>query len=426
MIAEHININKKQFLKLELLPVVQKGKQFYISIVPARYFLDIYTVEPAEYDVDRETVIANTFKDDKEYYDYLITEDKKRINTKAFERKESIARIKEIKSFLENEEYALFPNTIIVTCDLINDLYDIPDNLNFEELLRNQSFDINEIGNLSYLEKNQKKYFLYVPYQRNSILVIDGQHRLKGLKEADEETKNNYELLITFILQFDRPVVAKLFYTINYTQKSVNKSLLYHLSGEFSREIDIITFWHEAVKILNEIKHSPFYRRIKMLGTIPTDLSQKEKELMTLSQGFLIDYLKETTSEYAKKSIHKPIFLYYYKNKDLQIEIIRFLIKYFKAVAEIMKEEWDSPKTSIISKTIGVGALIKVLHFLFIKVLFDEFKGDFNKSIKVNKDFLISKLKGIESIDFSSTGIYGGVTSAGGINKLKKRDDREY
>lgn len=415
-----IVVEDKQFLKLQLIPVRQKGKQFYISIVPAKYLLEIYTVEPAEYDINRESAIANSFKDDEEYFDYLVNEDKKRIDTKAFERKESINRIKEIKKFLEDEEYALFPNTIIVTCDLINDIYDVPDYLEFEGLFKLQNFNISEIGNLAYLEKRQGEYFLYIPYQSNSVLVIDGQHRLKGLKEADESIKDNYELLVAFILQFDRPIVAKLFYTINYTQKSVNKSLLYHLSGEFSREIDIITFWHEAVKILNEVKHSPFYRRIRMLGIIPQNLSQGEKELMTLSQAFLIDYLKETTSEYAKKSIHQPIFLYYYKNRDLQIEIIRFLIKYFKAVAEIMKEEWNSPKTSIISKTIGVGALIKVLHFLFIMILFDEFNGDLHEIMKVNKEFLISKLDGIKNVDFSTTGAYGGVSGAGSINKLKK------
>lgn len=420
MNAKLISFKNKNFLRVELIPVYQKGKRFFVSIIPAKYFLELYTVEPAQYDINRESAIANSFEDDREYFEYLLKEDKKRIDAKAFERKESKTRIKEIKKFLETEEYALFPNTIIATCDLLNDKYALQDDLKFAEIVEHSIINLSEIGSLSFLERNTDNYFLYLPYIKNSILIIDGQHRLKGLKESDESVINNYELLVTFILQFERSVIAKLFYTINYTQKSVNKSLLYHLSGEFSRDIDVITFWHEAVKLLNELKHSPFYRRIKMLGTIPKDLSPKEKELMTLSQAFLIDYLKETTSDYAKRSIHQPIFLYYYRRAEMQIEIIRFLIKYFKAIAEIMKEDWNSPKTSIISKTVGVGALIKMLHFLFIKILFDEFNGDLDKIAKIDTNFFIQKLDGIKNVDFSTSGAYGGVGSAGSVNKLKK------
>ena len=104
----------------------------------------------------------------------------------------------------------------------------------------------------------------------------------------------------------------------------------------------------------------------------------------------------------------------------MQIEIIRFLIRYFKAVSEIMKEEWNSPRTSIISKTVGVGALIKMLHFLFIKILFDEFDGDLDKIVKIDTEFFIQKLDGIKNVDFSTSGAYGGVGSAGSVNKLKK------
>jgi len=222
------------------------------------------------------------------------------------------------------------------------------------------------------------------------------------------------------VIDYDRTVLAELFYTINYTQKSVNKSLLYHLSGEFSRELNEITFLHEAVKILNEIKDSPFYKRIKMLGTVPDEVSQQEKDKMTVSQAFLIDYLLPTISEKAKRSINPPIFLYYFKNEKLQIEIVRFINKYFKAIGNITGGQWDDPNASIISKTMSVGALIKILHFLFIKIFIDEYKCNFIEIKNITTEDMMKKVRGIEKINLSVDGDFGKEGSVGGLNKLKK------
>jgi DGQHR domain-containing protein len=420
MKAQNVYKFDQEFLKVRLMPVMQKAKKFYLAIIPAKEFLELYTVEPAEYDIEKQAVFALSFTDDKDYYDYLIDEDKKKIDTKAFERKENLKRVKEISNFLNTEEYALFPNSIIATCDLINDLYDIEPDRRFDDLAE-KDLRPGEVRNLSYLEISNGSYFLYIPCVKNSILIIDGQHRLKGLKNAGQSVKDNYDLLVSFIIQFDRPVLAKLFYTINYTQKSVNKSLLYHLSGEFSREIDVITFWHETVRMLNELKDSPFFKRVKMLGAIPEGTPPEEKKLMTVSQAFLIDYLKNTTTGQAKESIHLPIFLHYYKHRNLQIEIIRFLIKYFKAVTTIKEKEWKNPEMSMVSKTLGVGALIRVLHFLFVKMYIDEFDKDPLRIKTVTVEHLVKKLKGLEKIDFSAGGEFGGVSSAGSLNKLKKK-----
>lgn len=417
---EIIDKSNRKFLKLELIPVSQKEKQFYITKIPAKYFLDLYTVEPAEYDLEKEIAFASEFTDDKDYYQYLTTEDREQIELKAFERKENKNRVKEIKDFLINEEYPLFPNTIIVTCDLINDFINVSPETKFDDIIKHLNESDKE-KNLSFLELRNEKYFLYIPYIKNSILIIDGQHRVRGLEEVkDKPFIENFDLLVSFIIGFDRSILAKLFYTINYTQKSVNKSLLYHLSGEFSLELDEITFMHETVKILNELEYSPFYKRIKMLGTIPKDISQLDKDKMTISQAFFIDYLVGTISERSYRSIHKPIFLYYYKQKNLQIKIIRFIIRYFNSIKEIFKSDWDSPKSSVISKTISVGAFLRVLHFFFIKLFIDEFNMDHKKIIEISKEEIIKKLKGVEKIDFSNKGEYGGVGGAGSLNKLKK------
>lgn len=419
MISEKIDEFDTSFLKVKLEPIEQKGKKFHIAKMKANHFLHLYTVEPAKYDIAKQTALASRFTDDKDYYNFLIKKDKNRLKKEPFERPDSKERIREIKDFLNREEYAFFPNTIIVTCDLINYSFMFPDDKIFSDL-NNDEVDFLKESKLSFLEKSESETILYIPYQEDSLVIIDGQHRVKGLEQSSEDVKNEYELLVAFIIEVDRSIVAKQFYTINYHQKPVNKSLLYHLSGEFSDELNEITFLHEAVKILNEIEYSPFFKRIKMLGIIPKDLEPEEKEKMTISQAFLIDYLKRTIVKSAKGSIYTPIFLYYFKNKDLQIEIIRFLIKYFEAIKGLKPHDWDNPQESIICKTIGVGAFIRVLHFIFVKIFIDKFneQPDKIKGLKVND--LKSIMEGIEDIDFSKEGQFGGIASAGSLNKLKE------
>lgn len=285
------NFNDSQYLKVELFPIIQKEKLFFFGKIRAKDFLKLYTVEPAEYDLEKHVGFASEFPDDSNYYNFLTNEDKKIIDKKNFQRCEDTVRVLKIKKFLEEEEYALFPNTIIVTCELLNDIFEIAANTSFQNLSKEL---VAQNKNLSFLEVNENKYALFIPYRKATILIIDGQHRIRGLEEAEKELGDqfeDYELLVSFIIGYDKSTLAKLFYTINYTQKSVNKSLLYHLSGEFSRDLDKITFMHELVKILNEIDKSPFYKKVKMLGSVPRDLPNEVKRNMTISQAFLIDYL---------------------------------------------------------------------------------------------------------------------------------------
>jgi DGQHR domain-containing protein len=409
----------REYLKLNIIPVVQKKHKFYITIFPAKDFLHLYTVEPTEYRVITATAFAEKFKDDESYLKHNIAIDKERLDRKPFERLKNTGRINAIRDWLNKEEYAFFPNTIIVACDLINHQLDDGFNIKFAKIKNTQDI-FDAMPNLAFLEEDDKETNLYIPNIQGSLLVIDGQHRIEGLKIS--EVADSYGLLVSFILGYDKSVLAKLFYTINYEQKPVNRSVLYHLSGEFSLELTEIKFMHEVVKILNEFKNSPFYRRIKMLGVIPEDTPEGKRKKVTVSQAFLIDYLKPTITEKNKeRSIYPPIFLHYYKKEKDQIEIIRFLIKYFDAIRSLVPKGWDDPQNNIISKTIGVGALIRVLHYFFTKMFIEEFKSDPSKIKTIRTAELKTKLKGIEKIDFSKTGPFGEIGGAAGLNALKEK-----
>jgi len=389
-------------IELTVHPVNQNGATFYIGKLSAQLLLEIYTVRPTKYDLHKHTEFAKTFDDDKAYYDSLIEVDKNSIEKKDFQRTYDPNRINKIANFLNEEKYPFFPNTIIS-----NDYFHISTLQDF--------YNCKEKPNhLAFLDEENN--ILSIPKTSDSLLVIDGQHRLKGLENANDNVKDNYEVVLAFILGVGRSIVAKQFYTINYEQKSVNKSLLYHLTGEFSTEIDEISFLHNVVRALNELEKSPFHRRVKMLGSNPKDATQEEKQLLSISQAFLIDALMKTISKNALGSLYIPIFLAHFKKKEYQVEVVRFLIKYFDVVKFINKG-WDEPTNSLVSKGMGVGALLKVLQLIFPIIFLKEI-NTYELSL-IKNDIITKYLKGFENVDLTKEGPYGGVGSGGSINKIK-------
>lgn len=411
---EIIEIKNKKYIKIVLIPVIQKEAKFFVAKMKASDFLNLYAVEPTEYDYKKEISMANIYSDQNDYYESRL-ERLKQKKTDPFQREDNESRLKEISKFITEEKYAFFPNSIIVTCDLINDFIDNDEDTSIHDIDNEYLFD-----NLSYLENKSDSYHLYIPYESKSILIIDGQHRVKGLEKCSDDILENYELLLTFLVGFDRSVIAKQFYTINYTQKSVNKSLLYHLSAEFSDELDEITYLHEVIRVLNNVKTSPFLSRIKMLGVAPKkEYDKKERKYFTISQAFLIDYLLKTINSKANNSIYAPIFLYYYKKKELQIEVIKIISKYFNAIKSISNSDWNDTD-SVLCKTVGVGAFIRVLHFIYVKLFYDKYNGDPVQFKNITSNDFKTILNGIEKIDFSKKGPLGRVASASQLNKVKE------
>lgn len=415
------------YKKVELHPVTQSDKTFFIGIIPASDFINSYTVEPTEYDIEKEKSVRATFPELSEYVDNVVRERQKNLNVNnwlfrlGFQRRFDKKRVKEISEFLLKDEYPFFPNSIIATCDLINTVLGIDGD--FNEVCDQYQ---NEEGNLSFLENKEGKFNLYYPLNRKAILVIDGQHRLEGLKKAycDKPDRMNpvkYDLIVSFILDFDRSVIARLFYTINYTQKSVNKSLLYHLTSEFSKELNEIVFLHELVKSLNEKKGSPLENRIKMLGRTPDaseiDALNIQRHMMTISQASIIDYLMPCVAQKREKALIQPIFLYYFKNEKIS-RAHDFVYNYFSAIRCLLPE-WDDPRTSIASKTASVGAFISLMNLVFIKIAVDNGISKIMKSDQCIPTEEISKnIEGIRSVDFRE---FAGESSLGTLNKIKNR-----
>lgn len=303
------------------LRVAQPVGDFYISILPAKTLMD-------NVDILRRGI-----------------SDEQRRNV---QRKLNENRQKEIAAYVTDPD-ATFPTSIIVS--LYDDAVTV---IEEEKVLR---FESNKkIGS-----------------------VLDGQHRLEGLRLARElgetEIVDTFDLPVVFMIGLEPSDEAYIFSTINSKQKSVPSSLIFDLFG-LRKERSPRKTCHEIAEALNADKKGPFYRGIKMLGTKTYDseyLSQGTfaKELLALiTKGKQTDEYerieKKSDSSAVKADPTCPFNSFYIDGKDALIG--KILTNYFGAISEVFNNEWyENPNAYVLRKSVGYTALMKVLKTVWQK-----------------------------------------------------------
>ncbi|MFC2974478.1 DGQHR domain-containing protein [Azotobacter bryophylli] len=176
--------------------------------------------------------------------------------------------------------------------------------------------------------------------------ILDGQHRVLGLKETPESILEEIELLIVFVFGIDTYSEATIFTTINSNQKQVSKSLIYDLFAlDPKRSKERVC--HEIVKSLNDDPLSPFHKRIKILG-------KKIEDTESLSQSAFIDQLLKTIN---KKS--SSLIKYYEKEEDWVLR--KLIINCFKAIDNAIESTQNKYPKDYFYRTSGYGGVTQAL-----------------------------------------------------------------
>ncbi|CAB3770236.1 DGQHR domain-containing protein [Paraburkholderia solisilvae] len=253
----------------------------------------------------------------------------------------SPSRQKEIAAYVSDPD-ATFPTSIIIS------VYD----------------DVVELDRKSELMK----------FQRGQKIgkILDGQHRVEGLKLAQaqdlEDVVREFELPVVFMLGLEPGDEAYIFSTINSKQSRVSSSLIYDLF-DLRKTRSPRKTCHEIAQTLNS-RPGPFFRGIKMLGS-------KLYETEYLSQGTfakeLLPLITKNPDEYERQEkrdipvspdISCPFNGYYNEGNDGVIA--KVLENYFGAIAEIFPEEWtEAPDKFVIRKSVGYTALMRVLKLVW-------------------------------------------------------------
>lgn len=261
------------------------------------------------------------------------------------------------------------------------------------------------VSDESGVQVDSEKEVIIIP-DDGSIIgdVIDGQHRLWGIKESDYSSA--FILPVVFVFNLTVEEKAYIFSTINSNQVKVDPSLIYDLF-DVSKMRSPFKTAHEIARAFNSSLDSPFYNRLKMLGK-----KQPDQENAILSQGTFVKGILQLFSknpqedaraikrgEELKSDSKLPLRHYFIKENDKII--YKILLNCFSALREVFWNEWDHPKDNILWKTTGFGAIIYSLpslcrngfynkdltkdYFIQAFLLFrDEL---LNRGIYLNKDF---------------------------------------
>lgn len=254
------------------------------------------------------------------------------------QRELSQRRVKEISKFCEDPD-AVFPTAIIVSVYNSGDFVSISDNC------FNVDDSISIIGE-----------------------VIDGQHRLNGIKASG--AFDDYELPVVLLFDLDPEDKAYIFSIINSKQTTVSSSLIYDLF-DLSSYRTPQKFVHDLARSFNETPESPLYGRIKMLGK-----KRDDQDDAVISQGsfasFIIELItKDAASDAANVKRGQDLN----DNPDCPLRrcfidkedgiILKILINYFTALKDVFYNEWKFPKTNILWKTSGFGGVVKAFPILY-------------------------------------------------------------
>ena len=294
------------------------------------------------------------------------------------QRELSPSRISEISEYFRTQD-ATFPTSIILSIkssSIISKQIDVG--------LKNEYAD-NEQDNeiVSNVIIDEQKQIIKIRKVKEIASILDGQHRIEGLREGFENYlfTEDFEFNITLFIDMDIDDQAQVFSVINKAQTKVNKSLVYDLY-EFTKVNSPQKTAHDIVRILNKNDKSPFFRKVKILG-VANDKDRETIAQATLAE-LIIDYItaspivdrdlirrkknvpiKKAGLSYSTKDEERRIFRSMFINENNEY-IINVLWMYFSAVKKRWPRAWDD--SSLLSKSTGVIAFMRFLRPLFISL----------------------------------------------------------
>jgi DGQHR domain-containing protein len=293
------------------------------------------------------------------------------------------ARIDRLKEYV-NYRDATFPSSIILSID--------EEHAYFDEKTRKII--------VSNTRRGEKKPDIAI---RNLCRVIDGQHRIAGLEGFKGE---NFEVPVSLFVGSDISDQAYIFATVNLEQTKVNKSLAYDLY-ELAKTRSPEKTCHNIAVVLDQDNNSPFYKRIKRLGTTTVGRNANEDTIAqaTFVQS-IIPYISSDPKGDRDALLRGRVLSLPTRDEEKQLIFRRLFIglddktigkileQYFLAVSARWPDAWNNGgQGNVLNKTNGFRALMKVfrkayLYFATPGQLVSASKyGELFKAVKVDDSY---------------------------------------
>jgi DGQHR domain-containing protein len=277
----------------------------------------------------------------------------------------SSGRVKEIGAYVNTID-ANFPTSIILAVDSFGIEEDEE-----QEDKNNRKIEKQEENNIQNIFYNKSTRMLELRRGANVAKILDGQHRIAGLKLLDPKNEP-FDLPVTIFVDADIEQQALIFATINKTQTKVNKSLVYDLY-DLAKNRSPEKTCHNIALVLNHKQDSPFHDKIRILGA--ADDATRE----TLTQATFVEALLKYISDqpmkdrdYLKRNPgkklpeidswkKKQLFLHDWMRNEEDAKIAKIVMSYFLAVQKRWPTAWNANMNYglVLNRTTGYLALMK-------------------------------------------------------------------
>lgn len=190
---------------------------------------------------------------------------------------------------------------------------------------------------------------LQIKINSSPLAQVDCQHRLGELKDC------NLQLAFMTFIGLELRIEMAMFNTINSNAKGLSRSLTDFIDSNLIENLVEDTPHLYIAKRLNEDPYSPWYRLVKYGGESVSGL--KRKVSLRMLQQSIKKFLR-TTKNRTKYSVPQ------------NYELIR---NYWIALKELFPEEWEDSRHHMLTKGVGLYALMYLLSDLVISelILFD-------------------------------------------------------
>ena len=238
-------------------------------------------------------------------------------NDKGYQRLLNIARAKKLADYIikgQDSQDAFLPTSIFLATDKSIEFND--DNHTIE-------FDTSVIGPFS---------------------VVDGQHRLEGLKMAAQQDDRVLDVEVPVDIAINLPTIAQMchFLIVNTTQKSVDKSVEQQIIARLTNALDVeedlpsLPKWilrtvqkgevEKAIRYasyLNETEDSPWFEKIRMANSESDEATINQRSFVKAIVKYVLTANNPITIENDFER-EKRIFLNYWKANQIKSRRWRF------------------------------------------------------------------------------------------------------
>jgi len=212
---------------------------------------------------------------------------------------------------------------------------------------------------------------------------VDCQHRLGYLSDVD--------LSLPFMCFIGLSIreEMEIFGVINSKAKGLSNSLLDYHDASLAADLSVERPELFIALQLNTNSESPWHRQLDLGGTATSGLTRRAS-LRTMQKA-----IKRFLSQSKILRAESP---------ETAAEIV---IAFWSALAVVLKEEWNSPRSYLINKGVGVYALMTIASDLYLE----------NAGRPCDKRYFTTKLSEfLNDIDWSRNGPLNGLGGGGGAN----------